>query len=166
MKGFIIGRILGKSGNKISTCAPIGTTSGRPQYRYATESPQYRSAKLLGLFLRGLCPRFPSETGKRLGGCANWHSVRPPPAPKAHREDLNVRKWQLDAYCPLTNCGGRVHRGVVLGSSKAPGATLGGLGGREPPERPFLPILFPRGKRMGAMNHPSIIQSERSRIGR
>ena len=92
--------------------------------------------------------------------------VRPPPAPKAHREDMRVRKWQLDAYCPRTNCGGRVHREVVLGLSEAYGATLGGLGGREPPERPFLPILFPRGKRMGAMTDLSIIQSERSRIGR
>ena len=114
----------------------------------------------------GIARDFLTETGKRLGECADWHLVRPPPAPKAHREERNVRKWQLDAYCPRTNCGGRVHRGVVLGLSKAYGATLGGLGGREPTERPFLPILFPRGKRMGAMNHLSIIQSERSRIGR
>ena len=49
--------------------------------------------------------------------------------PGAHREDLNVRKWQLDTYCVSTNCGGRVYRGVVLGLSGAYGATLGGLGG-------------------------------------
>ena len=90
---------------------------------------------------------FLAETGKRLVECANSTSVRPPPAPKAHREERNVRKWQLDAYCPRTNCGGRVYREVVLGLSKAYGATSGGLGGREPPERPFLPYLFPRGKR-------------------
>ena len=66
------------------------------------------------------------------GDRANRTNIRPPPASKAHRENLNVRKWQLDAYCPPTNCGGRVHRGVVLGLSGAYGATLGGLGGREP----------------------------------
>ena len=123
--------------------------------------PQYRSAKLLGFFLRGHRPRFPSETGKRLVECANSTSVRPPPAPKAHREERNVRKWQLDAYCPRTNCGGRVHRGVVLGASKAPGATSGGLGGREPTERPFLPLLFPRGKRRGTMTDLSIIKKRK-----
>ena len=38
--------------------------------------------------------------------------IRPPPTPETYREDINVRKWQLDAYCPRTNCGGRVHREV------------------------------------------------------
>ena len=116
--------------------------------------PQYRSAKLLGLFLRGLCPRFPSETGKRLGGCANWHSVRPPPAPKAHREERNVRKWQLDTYCVSTNCGGRVHRGVVLGFSEAPGATLGGLGGAGATRASFSPHSFPTREKKGCYDGP------------
>ena len=110
---------------------------------------------------------FSANYGENAEGFAPLSTyIRPPPTPETYREDINVRKWQLDAYCPRTNCGGRVHREVVLGLSEAYGATLGGLGGREPPERPFLPLLFPRGKRRGAMNHLSIIKNVSSRIGR
>ena len=59
-----------------------------------------------------------------------WSGRRLPP--EACREDDTVRKWCADAYCLSTNCGGRVHRGVISGLSKAYGATSGGLGGREP----------------------------------
>ena len=68
--------------------------------------------KCLAFSFADIVRDFLTETGKRLDECANWRRVRPPPAPKAHREDINVRKWQLDAYCPRTNCGGRVHREV------------------------------------------------------
>ena len=132
--------------------ASVSTTSGRRLPRNVA------SRQSSGLFLRK------PENAWVSAPIGTWSGRRLPP--EACREDDTVRKWCADAYCLSTNCGGRVHRGVISGSSEAQGATLGGLGGREPPERPFLPLLFPRGKRRGATTNLSIIKNVSSRIGR
>ena len=111
-----------ETGKRLGGCANRTRSGRRLPRNVATQQSS-------GLFLRGHRPRFPSETGKRLVEYAYWHLVRPPPAPKAHREGISVRKWQLDAYCPRTNCGGRVHRGVVFGVLRSPGRDFRGSRG-------------------------------------